>query len=1422
MNKVERLASIRAEIEQRMGLCPSFFVLAGDSPEKLEALWRQAQEAYVDNPLPSLFKEKLCTYLSRFSLAPYCMVRHAGFLLGRGNIAGDPACKPLTPEEVVFLLKRPFPSPRELQAWLRVLAAAKGPLRNWPKSGGKLETAIVVCAASVFLGRGDHGRCLKELRRLLGPESCEQLLGLLAFVRSAHFWTETHPELELESDMYQLLAETPALDEYVRDYSTTVSEELERPGGGVDLSSHKASLPLAPEPGHPGRAPGESNGKPQEKERWDQSQARFGALLQNAPVAIVIHGGDGRLLRCNATAERLLGVSQAGARGRTLGAVAWQLLREDGSPLPMEEFPVAQVLARGAPVAEMVVGVRRAKGQRPSWMLVHALPNLTEEGSVAEVVVVFMDITRHKQAEDALRQSQLLNQRITDVIPAVIYVHDVVENRPLFASRQVLGTLGFTPELTAEMMLRSLEVLMHPDDRDGMIRHLGRLEQLADGEFLEMEYRLCHADGTWHWFQARDAVFARDEAGRVRQIIGCSFDVTERKRAEEALRASEERLRQSEVLQHAIFQALPAHMAVVDREGRIVAVNKAWSHFAAENGGEDLPSVQVGANYLNVCGRAAAEGDPGAEKALAGIESVLAGESDQFTHEYPCHSPEEQRWFSMAVVPLWLGTAPGAVISHLNMTARKEAEDALRESEERFRIVAEKAQACFGIVQGKRFVYANPYFAEMSGYTAEEILSMDFVEMVHPDYRQRMVDYARRRQLGEAVPTHYEFAMITKSGPTRWIDFAPGLCAYRGRPAIVGTGFDITERKEMEAALRASEEQFAAFMGHLPAAAWIKDAEGRYVYANAESERIFPRGPEEILGRTDEELFPAKAARAFRENDRRALSEGSILTTEVLPQADGFKHHSMVSKFAVPVSSGPALVGGVAFDITQLKLTEEALRESEERYRSVVEMSLDAILITDREGRFTLANPAAELISGYRVEELSGMSFRDLCATDRLEETAAAFREGLEGRSQRIETAMIRKDGRRAELLVSGSPMWKGGAVAGIFVFASDITERKRAETALRQSEELFRLVQSVAKVGVWERHLESGQVTWDPEMERMFGYRPGEFPGSYAGFIDRVHPADLAVFERERNEALAAHRDFNLDSRVLLPSGETRWINLRGGAAYDAAGKPQRIFGASVDITARKQTENQLAASLRDLREAQEELMRRERLATLGQLAGTLAHELRSPLAVIHNSAYFLSQALPQSDATLQEVLAEISRAVGKSNHIITEMLEYVREPSPHSTAVPIGDLIGRALQVVPIPETIHLLPPSAEQAAIEVQVNFNQVSWIFVHLIRNAVQSMAEGGELEISARREPSGFVCIAVCDRGCGIPKENLERIFEPLFSTKVTGIGLGLAIAQRYAQFNGGQLTVESQVGTGSTFKLHLNPAFPQKSPPETV
>lgn len=235
------------------------------------------------------------------------------------------------------------------------------------------------------------------------------------------------------------------------------------------------------------------------------------------------------------------------------------------------------------------------------------------------------------------------------------------------------------------------------------------------------------------------------------------------------------------------------------------------------------------------------------------------------------------------------------------------------------------------------------------------------------------------------------------------------------------------------------------------------------------------------------------------------------------------------------------------------------------------------------------------------------------------------------------------------------------------------------------------------------------------------------------------------------------------------------------------------------------------------ELRETQEQLVRQEKLAVLGQLAGGVAHELRNPLGVIKNAAYFLKMAIEASDPETKETLTILERQIRKANQIIDSLLDFARTGPPARREVNVNKLIREVFECVSMSDEqqIEIVSHLDESLPI-IQADPDQLGRVFDNLIRNAFQAMPANGRLtiksEVSVRNnsvDRSAWVAVSITDTGVGIPQESLEKIFEPLFTTKTRGIGLGLALVKSLVERNGGTIEVESEIGKGSTFTVRL-------------
>src|ERR1044071_9837535 len=379
----------------------------------------------------------------------------------------------------------------------------------------------------------------------------------------------------------------------------------------------------------------------------------------------------------------------------------------------------------------------------------------------------------------------------------------------------------------------------------------------------------------------------------------------------------------------------------------------------------------------------------------------------------------------------------------------EEIERALRESEERYRaFIANSSEGIW------RFELERPVPTDLPedeqielcyryGYLAECNNAMARM------YGFEQPEEITGARLGDRL-TDAESVETDRDGRLRYfLNNLVGVLEFGRLLRAWGTQRDVTERRRVEQELEETEHRFSMFMENLPGLAWIKDLEGRYVYANGAAARAFRVPREELKGKTDEEIFPPATAAQFRENDRRALAcGGGVLTLERLEHADGV-HHSIVSKFPMQGRDGETLlVGGVAIDVTERIRAEEALRESEQRYRSLLENANDIIYSHDLAGNYLAINRAGSEATGYTREEiLGGLNIAQVAAPEHLELARRMTAEKLRDPSRPTvyEVDIIARDGRRLTLEVSTRIAYRDGRPVAVEGIARDVTERAAA-----------------------------------------------------------------------------------------------------------------------------------------------------------------------------------------------------------------------------------------------------------------------------------------------------------------------------------------------------------------------------------------
>jgi PAS domain S-box-containing protein len=413
-------SELEKRVEERFGVLPNFFLLAPEAPEITEKLWGFAQAAYLDNPLPSVFKERLFVHLSRFCAVRYCIARHVGFLVGLGRPAGDPSARTQSITDVVKLLRRPFPRGQELQSRLSLCAACPAPIVEMPMPGTKMEDAIFVLAAHAFLKTSDYLLCLDALSRLFGPARLQYLLLFLAFVRAAHYWTETHPEIALEDDINKLLATHEALADCI------LNDPEARNISSQSLLDELPALRL----------------------KADKAIGLLAAIVDSSDDAIVSKTLDGVITSWNAGAERLFGYTASEAVGQHISLII-PVNRRD------EETVIIKHIKNGERI-EHFDTVRIRKDKTPLDISLTISPVRDANGKIVGASKIARDITQRKRIERELRESEERYRMLADALETQVQFRTQELERRNSELRELSGRLLESQDVERRHIAREL------------------------------------------------------------------------------------------------------------------------------------------------------------------------------------------------------------------------------------------------------------------------------------------------------------------------------------------------------------------------------------------------------------------------------------------------------------------------------------------------------------------------------------------------------------------------------------------------------------------------------------------------------------------------------------------------------------------------------------------------------------------------------------------------------------------------------------------------------------------------------------------------------------------------------------------------------------------------------------------------------
>ena len=520
-----------------------------------------------------------------------------------------------------------------------------------------------------------------------------------------------------------------------------------------------------------------------------------------------------------------------------------------------------------------------------------------------------------------------------------------------------------------------------------------------------------------------------------------------------------------------------------------------------------------------------------------------------------------------------------------------------------------------------------------------------------------------------------------------------------------------------------------------------------------------------------------------------------------------------------------SIVGSVT-NITERKQAEDQLRENEQLLRTIAENyphSYISIVEQDLTIGFTSGQE-------FRNQNLDPEQFVGLSLEQVFGEQTPVVREHylktFAGQEQSFELFA----NNQYQLYRSVPLYTEDGTISRILSVVENITERKQAEEKIRAHNAFLDSVMEQSPFAMWiadatgtisrtNRTLrESLHLTDEQILNRYNILQDGNM--NEQGVMPQVR----AVFEQRKPARFSipwmasevGHGDF--------AGGRDLWIDVAMFPILDSAGQIANVVCQWADITERVQAENELrvyrdqlenlvAERTRALEEAQEQIIRQERLSVLGQLSGSIAHELRTPLGAIKNAVYLLNIILETTDAQTQETLDILANQIKSSEQIIDNLLDFARTRQPQTQPVNLNQAMTEALSRLNVPEGVRVRQDLADLPTVSADPG--QLGQILGNLMLNAIQAMPKGGRLTLRTYLAQPERVTIAITDTGVGIPPENRQRLFEPLFTTKSKGIGLGLALVKMLVDGHGGSIDVQSEVGKGTTFTVslpvHANP-----------
>ncbi len=1026
----------------------------------------------------------------------------------------------------------------------------------------------------------------------------------------------------------------------------------------------------------------------------------------------------------------------------------------------------------------------------------YEIPVLTRTGEVRTLLTTLrlhaegdylegtaLDITKRKRAEEALRESERRSRAIFDQTFQFIGLM-TLDGTVMETNRAALDFAGIEVAAVVGKPFWETPWWSHSPELQDRLRDAVR--QAAAGQFVRFEVTHPATDGSLHCidFSLKPVL---DEAGKVSLLIPEGRDITDRKRAEDELRIFKT------ISDRASYGA-----AISDLDGTLTYVNDTFAEMHGYTAGELI------GQHLSVF-----HTDEQIPRMSALVQRLK--QDGSVAAEEVWHKRRDGSVFptlmSASVIQDETGTPSFLSATAIDITERKRAEESLAESEQRYRALFGQAPDSIALIDAEDGTLAefNDRACENLGYTRAEFQDLTVADLEVIESRDEIVAHTAKI-IGEGADI-FATQHRTKTGEIRDVIVHSRPVSIGGRGFALSIWRDVTERKRTEDKLR----EFKTILERASYGAAVVDLDGNLTYLNDAFANMHGYASAELIGRNLSVFHNAEQMLRVDALVQRIKAEGGFSAEEVWHRRrDGSVFPTLMSATIIADETGaPRYMSSTAIDITERKQAEEALRRSEERLHFVLGAGPAVIYTAETGGDHaaTFVSKNVEAQFGYAPREFVGdpkfwvnhihpddapRVFRQLPSLfDRGHHTHEYRFQHKDGtwRWMRDEMRLVRD--------TDGNPQ----EIVGYWV---DITERKQAEDTLRRQALVFENMFDAVVMTDRDHRI----TDWNPAASRVFGYARDEVLGKSTAML--AGPSEQEDQFRLVTEALEREGHWSGQGTILRKDGrvgqcETAIVVLRDDES--------RVIGHVAvvrDVTDRVRAE-------RDSQRRQAELAHVTRLATMGEMATGLAHELSQPLSAILYYARGCGRRLGAGDADLEQILgimekvgAQAERAAG----FVDRIRAFVRKSELRLAQVDLNQAVREAAEFAAhqAHEDRVTIDFELDQVLPPVLVDMMQIEQVILNVLRNGIEAMSdtEPDRRKVTIRTSHANdLVVCAVADAGCGCSDEVAERLFEAFFTTKPKGLGMGLAISLSIIEAHGGRMWATPNPAGGATLQFTL-------------